>query len=446
MDQRPVSFTAYWRLVQSNRNFRLLWLAQIVSELGDWLYSIAIYSLLLELTGSAKSVATAVVLQVLPQFFIAPAAGVLNDRMSRKRVMILADVARAAIVLGMLAVQRADLVWCIYLLLFAETTMWAFFEPARNAVIPNICRGPDVLIANALSSTTWSFNLAVGSAIGGAVAVVFGRQAVFVINAATFLLSALLLRAMCFSEPHVTGSRPLRWGDLTDFSPLFEGFRYVRSDARLVATLLVKAGLGLMGTNWVILPVLGERVFPVELGRLDPQRAGMLGMSLLMGARGIGALIGPILGSYWAGQQEPRLRKGILLGFLAGAAGYLALGAAPSLPAAAAAIIVAHAGGSLIWVFSTTLLQIHTDDRFRGRVFSADYAFFVVTMSSVTYLGGLLVDLGMSPQKLAALTGSSGLIPALAWTLALRLWERPAPSTPSCAERAQPLDGPPRGL
>ena len=423
MDQRPVSFTAYWRLVRSNRNFRLLWLAQIVSELGDWLYSIAIYSLLLELTGSARSVAMAVVLQVLPQFFIAPAAGVLNDRMSRKRVMILADLARAAIVLGMLAVQRADWVWCIYLLLFAETTMWAFFEPARSAVIPNICRGPEVLAANTLSSTTWSFNLAVGSAVGGAVAVVFGRQAVFVMNAATFIVSAMLLRAMRFAEPHTAGSRPLRAADLADFSPLFEGLRYVTSDARLLATLLVKAGLGFMGTNWVILPLLGERVFPVDLGRLDPQRAGMLGMSFLMGARGVGALIGPLVGSYWAGQQESRLRKGILFGFLAGAAGYLSLGAASSLPAAAAAVILALAGGSVSWVFSTTLLQIHTDDRFRGRVFSADYAFFVVTMSSVTYLAGVLVDLGLSPKTLAALTGSFGVLPAVAWTFALRLWQ-----------------------
>ena len=69
MDQGSVSLSSYWRLVRGNRNFRLLWTAQIVSELGDWLYSIAIYSLLLELTGSAKAVALAVVLQELPQFW-----------------------------------------------------------------------------------------------------------------------------------------------------------------------------------------------------------------------------------------------------------------------------------------------------------------------------------------------------------------------------------------
>jgi MFS family permease len=425
MDQHAVSLSSYWRLVQGNRNFRLLWSAQIVSELGDWLYSIALYSLLLELTGSAKTVARAVVLQVLPQFFIAPAAGVVNDRTSRKRVMILADVARAGIVLCMLLVQRQDLVWCIYLLLFSETMMWAFFEPARNSVIPNITRGTDVLVANTLSSTTWSVNLAIGSAIGGAVAVLFGRNTVFVINAISFLISAGLLRGMSFGEPHMEQAPPMKVRDLTDFSPLTEGIRYMAQDKRLLATLLVKAGLGFMGTNWVILPILGERVFPVTLGQLDPQRAGMLGMSILMGARGVGALLGPLAGSYWAGHMEPRLRVGILTGFVAGALGYLGLGAAPSLWLAFSAVVLAHAGGSIIWVFSTTLLQTHTEDRFRGRVFSADYAFLVVTMSLVSYVAGVLIDLGLSVRFLAVLTGVFGIGPAIAWALALRLWKQP---------------------
>ena len=75
----------YWGLLRGNRNFRLLWLAQVISELGDWFYTLAVYSLLLELTGNkAQSVGLAVVLQVLPQTFVAPAAGVLNDRLSRK--------------------------------------------------------------------------------------------------------------------------------------------------------------------------------------------------------------------------------------------------------------------------------------------------------------------------------------------------------------------------
>lgn len=422
----PVSLSSYWRLLKSNRNFRLLWLAQMVSEIGDWFYSIAIFSLLLELTGSAKAVATAVVLQVLPQFFIAPLAGVVNDRVSRRRVMILADLARAVIVLGMLAVRSREMVPLIYALLVLQTFMWSFFEPGRTAVVPTITSSEDeTLVANALSSTTWSFNLMFGSALGGLVAVALGREAVFVINSATFLVSAFFVKRMRFTELHTDGTRPLRLRDLADFSPVWEGVRYVMSDARLLATLLVKAGLGFMGAHWVILPIFGERVFPVDIGGLDASRAGMLGMSVLMGCRGAGALLGPLIGGYWAGRDRSRLLAGILIGFLAIAAGYVALGAAPTIFLAAAAVVVAHAGGSVIWVFSTTLLHFQAEDRFRGRVFSADFAFLVLTMSLVSYAAGMAIDYSVSVRTIAMLTGLLALVPAALWgLLALPLWRK----------------------
>jgi len=424
METRPVSLSAYYRLVRGNPNFRLLWLAQIVSEIGDWLYTVAIYSLLLEYTGSAKSVALAFVLQVLPQFFVAPTAGVLNDRTSRKRVMIVADWCRAFIVLGMLLVRSPQWVPFLYVLLFLETVMWAMFEPGRGAVVPNITSGAQTLVANALSSSTWSFNLAIGSAIGGIFAVVFGRNVVFVLNALSFIGSALLISRMRFDEPHLEKLSPLRVRDLADFTPVLEGARYVRTDRRLLVTMFVKCGLGLMGASWVIISVLGERVFPVAAGSLAAPRAGMLGMSVLMASRGVGALLGPIVANYWSGSSPSRLRMGILYGFLGGCAGYLTLGAAGSLPVACLGLVISHMGGSTVWVFSTTLLQLQTEDRFRGRVFSAEYAFGMLTTSSVSYLAGTLIDLGLSAQTVATFTGLLVIVPALAWARALRIFWR----------------------
>jgi len=153
MDLQPerastsISLSSYLRLVRYNRNFRRLWLAQIVSEIGDWSYTLAIYSLLLQLTGRASSVALALVLQVLPQTFIGPAAGVINDRISRKRVMIAADLARMVIVFAMLLVRSRSTVWLVYPLLLLETLMAAFFEPARTSVIPNVAAREDVDLA-----------------------------------------------------------------------------------------------------------------------------------------------------------------------------------------------------------------------------------------------------------------------------------------------------------
>src|SRR5271169_1019557 len=198
-----VSFASYARLLGGNRNFRRLWSAQVVSEIGDWFYTLAIYNLLLQLTGRAGSVALALALQVLPQTFIGPTAGVVNDRLRRKHVMIASDIGRMLIVLCMLLIRSRDKVWLVYPLLMAETLLVAFFEPARSAVIPNIVQREDVVVANTLSSTTWSVNLMLGAALGGLVAAFFGRNVVFLLNALSFVVSAALIGGMRFAEPHV---------------------------------------------------------------------------------------------------------------------------------------------------------------------------------------------------------------------------------------------------
>jgi len=214
-----ISLASYVRLIRVNKNLRRLWLAQIVSEIGDWLYTLSIYTLLLQLTGNAASVALALVLQVLPQTFVGPTAGVVNDRLKRKHVMIAADLIRFAVVLAMMFVRSRSMVWLIYPLLVAETSMTAFFEPARSAVIPNIADAGEVLVANTLSSATWSVNLMIGAALGGVVAALFGRNVAFILNALSFLASAALIAGMHFEEPHAGAAAPLRFRDLVDFSP-----------------------------------------------------------------------------------------------------------------------------------------------------------------------------------------------------------------------------------
>jgi hypothetical protein len=328
-------------------------------------------------------------------------------------------------VLGMLLVRTPAMVWLIYPLLFFETLGWAFFEPAHSAAIPAIVGMEDAILANTLSATTWSFCLAVGPALGGVVAAALGRDAVFGLNAVSFLGSAALLRGMRFEEPHVNPVT-MRVRDLVDVSPIMEGLRYVRRDPKLLATLFVKAGLGFIGANLVILPLLGERVFPLHFGGLDAPRAAMIGMSVLMGARGLGALIGPILTVPWARRRESTMRLGILFGFLAMSAGYVVLGWSPFVAIACLALLLAHGGGSTIWVFSTTLLQRNSEDRFRGRVFSADLGLNTLVVSLTSFLAGLFIDRGVSVRHYALITGISLLAPSLGWALTMRLWKDPA--------------------
>jgi MFS family permease len=246
------------RLISGNRNFRRLWLAQIVSEIGDWFYTLSIYTLLLQLTGHASSVALALVLQVLPQTLVGPTAGVVNDRVKRKYVMIAADLVRFLIVLAMLLIRSRSMAWLVYPLLVAETTMAAFFEPARSAVIPNISDASEVLVANTLSSATWSVNLLIGASLGGVVAAFLGRDAAFILNALSFLTSAVLISGMRFAEPHAEAAPALRPRDLVDFSPVMEGIRYIRSHPVLVPAVFAKAGELMVGPSWVISQLWGH--------------------------------------------------------------------------------------------------------------------------------------------------------------------------------------------
>jgi predicted MFS family arabinose efflux permease len=416
----PVSFAAYARLLGGNRNFRRLWSAQVVSEIGDWFYTLAIYNLLLQLTGRAGSVALALVLQVLPQTFIGPTAGLVNDRLRRKYVMIASDIGRMMIVLCMLLIRSKDKVWMVYPLLMAETLLAAFFEPARNSVIPNIVKRGDVVVANTLSSTTWSVNLMLGATLGGLVAALFGRDVVFLLNALSFLASAVLIWGMHFAEPHAEGGLRFRARELVDFSPIIAGYRYVRAHARLRATVFLKFGNLIIGPGWVLFTVMGQNEFAVRWHGMSPERGAFLGMSLLLGARGVGALLGPILSARWAGHCQHRLEAAIFWGYCAAALGYTLLGVSGHLWEACMCVGLAHFGSSIVWVFSTTLLQLQTDDKFRGRVFALDLGLCMFTIAAGAYLAGRFVDWGFAARNVASVAGILMVIPASLWGIAIR--------------------------
>jgi MFS family permease len=191
---------------------------------------------------------------------------------------------------------------------------------------------------------------------------------------------------------------------------------------KLLSTIFVKAGIGLMGANWVILPVLGVRVFRVHFHGLTAAQSGALELSALFASRGVGAIAGSFLGGNFAGTNQRRLRWTILAGFAMAALGYLALGVAGSLALAALTLIVAHAGGSACWTASSTLLQTRTDDSFRGRVFSAEFAFSMLMVSISSFAAGQVVDRGIDVRTVAVATGLLMLVPVGVWLIVGRTW------------------------
>jgi MFS family permease len=408
----------YFGLLRGNVGFRRLWLAQVISEMGDWFYSLAVYDLILELTGSGQAVSYAIIIQLLPWFFMTPLAGYLADRFSRRSLMILADVVRGFVVLGLLFVRSASDLWVIYALLGVEVMFAAIFEPARNALIPNVTSPEELLPANALSSATWSFALTVGAALGGVITALLGRNTSFVVNSLSFFISAVLIHRIAVDETHVAAANAPDAPRASAASVLRESVAYFRSNPRVSALVLAKTGLGLAGGYLLLLAVFGEKVFPVA-------GHGTLAMGLLYASRGAGAGTGPLIGDYLTRGIESRMWKTLGASFLLMALAYCAFARAPSLPLAMLAVFCGHMGGSNIWVVSTTLLQIHTSDRFRGRVFAVDFGLNMLAASASNYAVGVGLDVyKIQARQLAQSLGMVLLIPAALWLAAQAKWSR----------------------
>ncbi|MGB1287953.1 MAG: MFS transporter, partial [Aggregatilineales bacterium] len=183
----------YLQLLRQNRNFRILWTGEIVSLLGDWFNLIASASLIALLTESGAAVGGLFVVRMLAPFIVSPISGVFADRYNRKQLLIITDIIRAFTVLGFLLVRSPEMVWLIYVLTALQMAGQGFFVPARNSMLPDITSEQELGTANALSSSTWSVMLAFGAALGGIFSGVFGPYLAFVLDAVTFLVSALIL-------------------------------------------------------------------------------------------------------------------------------------------------------------------------------------------------------------------------------------------------------------
>jgi MFS family permease len=413
----------YLRLLRANRNFRLLYIGQTISQLGDWFNAVAVYALLLELTGSATAVAWMMIVQFLPVAVFGPAAGVVVDRVNRRRLMIAADLVRGVAILGLLLVRHADQIWIAYVAIGITMATTSFFEPARTATIPNITTHEELMPANALASATWAAMLAVGAALGGWVTEALGRNTAFVINSASFFVSAFFIARTRYDATPPPTERPHGLAALTGITDLVEGIRYVKRERHVAALMCVKAGWGLAGGVLLLLTVFGQRVFPVGHG-------AAAGIGILYGARGVGAGLGPIVLRWIIGQDAKTLRRSIGPAFFVVGLFYVALAGAPTLTMAALAVLFAHFGGAVLWVFSTVLLQLEVPDRFRGRVFAAELAMATLITSLSSYGTAIGLDRGgWSPRALAFALGMLFCVPGVVWLAILSRWqERPLPA------------------
>ena len=440
----------YRQLLARNADFRRLWLGQVVSEVGDWLNNIAVLALAIELAGperQGRAIAVYAVARHLPLFLFGPVAGVVTDRVDRKRLMVAADIIRAALALGFLLAPLWRSLPVIYLVGASLFSVSAFFNAAKRATLPNLVgETEELLAANSLSAATTAATIAAGSAVGGLVATFAGRETVFILNAATFIASAGIIRCITWKQK-AEGGRQRAAGsgrgrraeapaDLTAFRLLPSAFsvfrgvvvdfraglRYVRTDAVLAAVFVVAAGWGLgNGAARALYSIFGAR-----LGELNA--AGWLarpkdfGISVLFVAMGLGGVLGAPLARRFNSGAARNLGARMGRSLLFDGCGLVLFSLMPHLWGAAAVLVAREVNFAIWWTAQQTILMSRTENAYAGRIFASYETLTTLMMVGSMLAAGFAADrYGIRP--VAACGGFVISLSGMAWFI-LRFRER----------------------
>jgi predicted MFS family arabinose efflux permease len=397
------------QLLREHADFRRLFVAAVISMAGDWFAFVALAELVTKLTGRPGAPAFVFAGTVLPMFFASPIAGWAADRFDRKTLLVLADAVRVplALLLCVAAAVGSTMIAMTAVVLLGVAA--AFHDPITSAVVPNLVPPRDLARAQALLGAVWGAMLFVGAGLGGIVAELFGTQTAFVVNAASFGISALLLAAIRkpMQESSAEERRQSSHGGLRDVLKFIVRDRLVR---RLV---LAKIGVSSANGTVGLLPAIATVQFPTI----------RLATGFLFAARGLGAMLGPML-ARWIGGAAPAARTVI---WMCGAATvlyvsvYSVIPLVPIFGLALVLVIVAHLGGGAQWAMSTYGLQVATPDSLRGRVLSLDYGLATLAIGISAVIAGVLADASNATRATWWLCGAGAIygIGWVIWALAL---------------------------
>lgn len=411
----------YMQLLRGNRAFRNLWAGQVVSELGNWFNFIAGLGLVRAVSGAApEATATMLVAKLASFALFAPLAGALVDRWSRRTVMIASDVARGIVALGFLFVHRPEDLWIAYTCSIVGTLLAAFFEGAKNAAMPNITKGRGLLPGNALMFSSRFLLMSMGAALGGWASSQFGYKAAFIINAASFLVSAYsiwlipeeetregdALSGEEGSEQQEKKKRFRFWADIQ------EGWKYI-ARYPLVAAII---GINVMwatggGACNLIYDRLGGVVFAGQ-GGLE----GDAGVAALYATVGAGVFVGMLFARRIGAHVALHGVTAKFMGWTLFAHGliFALAGLMPTLWLAAVMLFISRAVIGVEFAVQETLLMRMLPDHLRGRVITTDRAAEILVTSISTVIAAWALHV-ISPRTLTIISGLLSATPGLLW-------------------------------
>ena len=354
----------FFQLLKTNRNYRYTWSGQVVSEIGDHFNNVAVFALALANTRSGLVVTGIMLSRAIPAVMAGPVAGVILDRLDRKRIMIASDLIRAVVAIGfILAIPRSD-TWLLYLLSALLMFASPFFTSGRSSILPTIANKQELHTANSLTQTTQWMTLTIGAFLGGTSVMQFGYKWAFAFNALSFVFSAACISRLRVERGHFKAERTALTEDkvVRPWHEYTEGLKYMKASPLIL-------GIGLVGVGWasgggaaqILFSLFGELVF----------NRGPAGIGYLWAAAGIGLLIGGAF-AHWLGKRISfeGYKRTISIAYVIHGGSYVMFSQMRDFQGALLFLGISRAAVAVSSVLNMSQLLRHVSDEFRGRVFA----------------------------------------------------------------------------
>lgn len=383
----------YWNLLALEPLLVQLSLIQLIAYFGAWFSNVAIYTLLIQLHVSASIIAFVAALHFFAGVLQAPLSGVIIDRISPKKLMIVLTITEIMATVSLISIDNVSMLWWLYLLVFIRMGAASFQFTVEMSLLPKIVEGKALQYANEIHSIIWSFSYTFGMALGGAVVYYVGTTYAFLLDALLFaIVFILVLNLKIKIEIKQNNERFL--------TMMGDAFRYIRREPIVMHLMILHAVVGF--TAFDALVVLSVEKYYTSIVAVS------LGIGLVNAFRAVGLTIGPLILGEWVNLNRLKflfIAEGltILMWGIVIENFYLSL---------LASVLVGFVTTTL-WSYTYTLLQEHTHYDYYGRVVAYNDMIFLFTGAMVSLLIGFLVDQQFKLGSIASILGSAFVITAV---------------------------------
>ena len=402
-------------------DFKYLWKADLLSLMGDWFKTIAVYTLIHKTTSSSVAIALVLFFQTLPTCLITPIIGPIIDRVDRRKLLLIANASRIVSVSIIIVVSYYDNLVLLYIMTGAISLATGIQMSTKTAVIPMLIPKKDIAVADALSAGTWSIMLAVGASLGGLVVASMGVAAALIINLGLYIVSSIFLMKLPPLIPRVVLNKAE--------TKFIECVRYLKTRSYIFFSMLIKPVAMAANVTVVLIPIYGELVvvdahivhlvkvvlIPIDGTHVFEDVSGAYYTGLLFGTRGLGSMVGSLGMRMLVGDRLIVLRYMVCCGFLGMCLGLIWLSFAQNFTQVMGSYFFIAIFSSIIWVFSSSLLHREADRDYHGRIFATEFGLVTLLIALGGLMAGYCLDLGSTLAQVVTVCSGIAFLGGCGW-------------------------------